>query len=241
MKILTIDLELTPIEAHVWQLYGNQNIGLNQIQESPKLLCAAYKWHDEETIYFVRGPAFGGDLSQLWDFLDRADAVVTWNGDKFDIPHLNREFLQLGYGPPKPFASLDLLRTSRKMFLFPSNKLDYVAGKLLGSNKTPHTGHQLWVDCMADDPTAWALMEKYNRRDVWLTDQLYLIFRPWIKTHPNLRLIDSHEGCPRCGSDRAPQKRGFRSTGVSKFQQYQCQECMGWFRDIKRIDASSVC
>lgn len=240
MQVLTIDLELTPIKAHVWQLYGNQSIGLNQIQDSPKLLCAAFKWHGEDTIFFDRGPAFGGTLDRIWDFIDRADAVVTWNGDKFDIPHLKREFLYAGYGPPKPFESLDLLKTSRREFLFPSNKLDYVAGQLLGANKLPHTGHQLWVDCMAGDEAAWALMEKYNRRDVWLTDQLYPIFLPWIKKHPNMRLMDGHAGCPRCGSLNLPQKRGFRTTAISKFQQYQCQDCKGWFRDTKRLDGSSA-
>lgn len=241
MKILTLDLELTPIEAHVWQLYGNQNIGLHQIQASPKLLCWSAKWHHEETIWFDRGPAYGGRLDRIWDFIDRADSVVTWNGDKFDIPHLNREFMQAGYGPPKPFHSIDLLKTSRKAFRLPSNKLDYVAGWLLGAHKTPHTGHQLWIDCMAGSDTAWDLMEKYNKRDVWLTDQLLDKMLPWIKTYPNLRLIDGNEGCPRCGSLRLPQKRGFKTTALSKFQQYQCQDCKGWFRDTKRLDGSAVC
>lgn len=241
MRILTIDLELTPIEAHVWQLYGNQNIGINQIQKSPQLLCAAWKWQDDSRIQFERGPKYGGLLDPIYEAIDMADAVVTWNGDKFDIPHLNREFLQRGYGPPKPFHSIDLLKTCRKTFMFPSNKLDYIASLLLGSGKTPHTGHQLWVDCMRGDAGAWELMEKYNRRDVWLTEQLYPIFKPWIKLHPNLRLVDSHEGCPRCGTLRIPQKRGLRSTSISTYQQYQCQDCKSWFRETKRLDGSTVC
>ena len=240
MKILTLDIELTPIEAHVWQLYGNQNIGLHQIREVPQMLCAAAKWYGENEILWSRGPAFGGDLDMWWTLLDRADMVITWNGDKFDLPHLNREFIQAGMAPPEPYISLDLLKTSRKAFLFPSNKLDYVAGKLLGAHKTPHTGHQLWIDCMAGDPVAWELMEKYNRRDVWLTEQLYPKFLPWIKAYPNARLMDDHEGCPRCGSPHL-QKRGFRHTAVSTYQRFQCQTCKSWLSDTKRLKATTIC
>lgn len=167
--------------------------------------------------------------------------MVTWNGDKFDIPHLNREFLENGFTVPKPFASVDLLKVSRKAFRFPSNKLDYVATRLLGAGKTPHTGHQLWIDCMAGDAAAWELMEKYNRRDVWMTEQLYDRFRPWITKHPNNRIVNEHEGCPRCGQAGHLQKRGFKTTAVSKYQQYQCTECKAWSYDTKRIYASNVC
>lgn len=241
MKVLTLDLELTPNTAHIWQLWGNQNVGLSQLLESQELLCAAWKWHGEETISFRRGPAYRDELDYLYDAVNAADAVVTWNGDKFDIPHLNREFLEHGFQPPKPFESIDLLKTSRKVFRFPSNKLDYVATRLLGAGKTPHTGHQLWIDCMRGDDAAWELMEKYNRRDVWMTEKLYDKFKPWLVKHPNQRLYEHVEGCPRCGTVGKLQKRGFKVTSVSKFQQFQCQACGSWSRDTKRIDASTLC
>lgn len=252
MKVLTLDLELTPNTAHIWQLWGNQNVGVSQLLESQELLCAAFKWHGEDQIHFVRGPKYDNytlpikdkgyvaGLAFLHESLDEADAVVTWNGDKFDIPHLNREFLENGFSKPKPFESIDLLKTSRKVFNFPSNKLDYVATRLLGAGKTPHTGHQLWVDCMRGDAPAWELMEKYNKRDVWTTEKIYDKMLPWIIKYPNLRLYDQHEGCPRCGSDHL-QKRGFKTTSVSKFQQYQCKSCRSWSYDTKRIDASTMC
>lgn len=238
---MTLDLELTPNIAHLWQLWGNQNVGLSQLVESQELLCAAWKWRDDSRIQFQRGKRFGGEAQALlYEAVNAADAVVTWNGDKFDIPHLNREFLEHGYSRPKPFVSLDLLKTSRKAFRFPSNKLDYVAGRLLGVGKMAHQGHQLWVDCMAGDEAAWKVMEEYNRKDVYITEQLYDRLLPWITKYPNLRLYDQHEGCPRCGSNNL-HKRGFKATAVSKFQQYQCQDCKSWSYDTKRIDASTMC
>jgi hypothetical protein len=235
-----LDLELAPNTADVWQLWGNQNIGLAQLRSSQELLCAAWKWHDDSRIQFERGPVYGGSLDGIYEAVDTADAVVTWNGDKFDIPHLNREFLEHGYSRPKPFESIDLLKTSRKVFNFPSNKLDYVANRLLGVGKMPHQGHQLWVDVMAGDEAAWQIMEEYNRKDVYITERVYDRFLPWILKYPNLRLYDEHEGCPRCGSDRL-QKRGFKSTSVSRFQQYQCQACKSWSYDTKRVHASTMC
>lgn len=238
---MTLDLELTPNVAHVWQLWGNQNIGLTQLLESQELLCAAWQWHDDSRIQFARGMKFDGNAQHaLHEALDAADAVVTWNGDKFDIPHLNREFLENGYAVPKPYASVDLLKISRKVFRFPSNKLDYVGTRLLGAGKTPHTGHQLWIDCMRGDAAAWELMEKYNKRDVWMTKELHDRMLPWITKYPNARLYDQHEGCPKCGSLKL-QRRGFKATAVSKFQQYRCQECGSWSYDTKRIDASTLC
>jgi len=241
MKVLTLDLETTPNLAHVWQLWGQQNIGLNQLIESSELLCAAAKWHGGDEIMFVKGPSYdltGVDKLHAW--VSEADAIVTWNGDKFDIPHLNREFIEHGFAVPPPVASIDLLKTARKVFRFPSNKLDYVAGRLLGVNKHKHTGHQLWVDCMANDASAWDLMETYNKTDVRITEQLYDKLLPWITTHPNVRLYNGMTGCPRCGSERL-HKRGYKTRGLSIYQQYQCQACGGWFRDTKRIDGSSIC
>jgi rubredoxin len=128
----------------------------------------------------------------------------------------------------------------KKRFKFPSNKLDYVSGALGLGNKTPHDGMPLWVSCMADDPKAWKLMEKYNRQDVVLTEKLYDRLLPWIPYHPNMRLYDSNVNCPRCGSKVGLQRRGFAYTNVSKFQRWQCTACGGYFRSTSRIQGSTL-
>lgn len=229
MKILTLDIETRPHLVWTWGLF-NQNVSIGQIVEPSSVICFAAKWYGEKGTYFSR------DMRDAWYMLNEADAVVTWNGDRFDIPNLNRAFLGLGLGIPSGYASVDLLKTARKKFRFASNKLDHIAGELLGKHKTHHTGFKLWLDCMEEDAKAWKLMEKYNRMDVVLTEKLYATMLPWISSHPNSALYEGgkDQGCPKCGSTKI-QKRGFSYTTVSKFQQYQCQKCGGWFRSGKRI------
>lgn len=230
MKILTLDIETRPNLVWTWGLW-QQNVAIGQIVEPSSVICFASKWLGEREVFFSR------DIHEAWDMLDAADAVVTWNGDKFDIPHLNREFIEAGLGLPSPYASIDLLKTARRKFKFQSNKLDYVAGRLLGEHKTSHTGFQLWLDCMKEDEKAWRLMEKYNRQDVKITEKLYKELLPWITNHPNPALRDGTGSgllsCPACGGSKLT-KQGLAYTAVSTFQQYKCEFCGRWFRGNKR-------
>jgi len=168
-------------------------------------------------------------LRRMHKLLDEADAVITYFGDSFDLPTLSKEFVLHGFTPPAPFKKVDLCRVVQRTFKFPSNKLDYVGQALGLGMKTRHTGFEMWVQCMAGDAKAWKLMEKYNRRDVTLLEQLYDRLKPWIKSHPNHRLYDDDALCPNCGSVRH-QRRGYAMSKVLKYSRFQCLECGTWFR-----------
>ena len=236
MKILLLDIETAPNTAHVWGLF-KQNIALNQIQESSYILCWSAKWlgsHDT-LFYSIQSASPQWMLLEIWDLLDQADAVVHYNGTKFDIPTLNKEFLLYGFKPPSPYKQIDLLRVARNQFKFPSNKLDYVANALGLGKKTKHIGHELWVKCMENDPEAWKMIEEYNKNDVTLLEKVYGKLLPWIKNHANHSLhSDAPEVCPNCGGTHY-QKRGFYYTLNSKYQRYKCQNCGTWFRTTKCI------
>jgi len=164
--------------------------------------------------------------------LDQADVVETWNGKRFDVPHLNREFLELGLNPPSPFQQTDLMEVAKKRFRFPSNKLQYVSTALGFHGKVEHEGHTLWVKCMNGDPEAWERMEEYNKQDVWLLEDIHNRFLPWIQQHPSYA-VNGDFVCTRCGSNRL-QRRGEARTLQSVYQRYQCLDCGGWSRDTKR-------
>jgi uncharacterized protein YprB with RNaseH-like and TPR domain len=213
----------------------NQNIGLNQIEETSKVICFSAKWlgapRSSIEFYSVQD---GHDVmvKAAWDLLDQADAVMHYNGSSFDIPHLNREFLELGLGPTSPYQNVDLYRLSKK-FKFQSRKLEHVSQKLGFEGKVQHEGFNLWRKCLQGDEKAWKAMERYNKRDVTLMEDMYEVLLPWIPGLPNRRLYDSDSGCPRCGSKHV-QKRGISRTATSIFQQYQCQHCRGYFKDSRR-------
>ena len=176
-------------------------------------------------------------LKGIHELLDDAEAVVSYNGKSFDLPTLNKEFLLHDMPPPAPYKQIDLLKVARDQFNFVSNKLDYVA-KALGLNgKTKHTGFQLWIDCLAKKPEAWELMEKYNKQDVILLEEVYNKFLPWIKGHPNRNLYDAITGCPVCGSEKY-QSRGIAYSSGAAYTRYQCSNntCKKWFRGAAKIN-----
>jgi DNA polymerase elongation subunit (family B) len=233
MKILLLDIETSPNTAHVWGLF-KQNISINQLQESSYVLCWAAKWLGEDGVTFssVMKTSHKNMLKAIHKMLEEADAVIHYNGTRFDIPTLNKEFLKHGMFPPSSYKQIDLLKTARQQFRFPSNKLDYVASSLGLGKKHKHEGHELWVKCMARDVAAWATMEEYNKQDVVLLEKVYYKLLPWIKGHPNINLHNpAHNGivCSNCGGSHT-QRRGFHYTTVAKYQRYQCRGCGTWMR-----------
>jgi hypothetical protein len=235
MKILLIDIETAPNLVHVWGLW-QQNVGLPQIIDSGYVMCWAAKWLGESEIYYddIQQSKPKTMLKGIHALLNQADAVIHYNGTKFDIPTLNKEFLLYGLPSPSPYKQIDLLKTARQQFRFPSNKLDYVAQALGVGSKTVNRGHQLWIDCMAKDPNAWGEMKAYNINDVIILEAVYGKLIPWIKNHPNQNLYSAGDQvCPNCGGEHL-QKRG-TSYGISgTYQRYQCKDCGTWSKSAKK-------
>jgi len=229
IKMLHLDIETSPNTAHVWGLW-KQNVSISQLMESSYTLCWSAKWHHERSVLYKRNTT-ANFLEDLWALLDEADVVVHYNGKKFDIPTVNKEFALNSMAPPSPYKQIDLLQVVRNKFRFPSNKLDYVAQQFGLGEKHTHEGHALWVKCMNNDPASWKVMEKYNKQDVRLLEKLYDKILPWIDNHPNVGLyIDPDKPmCPSCGSYKI-HKRGFAKTTTQIYQRYQCTDCKSWIR-----------
>jgi hypothetical protein len=172
-------------------------------------------------------------LRPIHGLLNDADVVIHYNGIKFDIPTLNREFVKHGFTPPSPYKQLDLYRVVRRSFRFESNKLDAVTRSLGLPTKTKHEGFQLWVRCMDGDPKAWRMMGEYNRNDVEILEPLYERLRPWIDKHPAL-VTTSGLACPKCESTRV-QRRGVQVAVSRTYHRFHCQACGGWFRSNKSV------
>lgn len=258
-RILFLDIETKAHKAAVWGLWG-QNVGINQIIEPGRTICAAWKWGGERQVNFAcewwweqwearglkEGEGYVGFLKQLHEVLDQADIVVTYNGKKFDIPTLYKEFVQHGLGPPAPFHHIDLYQTVKRQFRWASNKLDFVCQQLGLGSKVHHKGMDLWNDVEKGCPKAQRLMEKYNRGDVVLLEKLYKRLLPWVKGHPTVSLLegrtDAHN-CPSCGGHHL-QERGYRTTKTRRYKRYQCQDCGSWSSETisdKEVVAGVVC
>lgn len=233
MRILLLDIETAPNTAHVWGLW-QQDISISQLLNSSYVMCWAAKWYQKPGVMFdsIMKSSPRAMIRRAHELLEEADVVVHYNGKRFDIPTLNKEFVQQGMKPPAPYAQVDLLKVAQGQFRFPSNKLDYVAKALGLTGKVQHKGHTLWVECMARDKKAWSMMETYNKRDVTLLEEVYDKLIPWIKNHPNHGLFDQGDKacCPNCGGTRL-QARGVYRTQAHIYARRQCQGCGKWSRD----------
>lgn len=236
MKILLLDIETAPNLAYVWGIW-QQNIGINQIKDNGHVLCWAAKWLGDDKILFdsVKRSSEKSMLGKIHRLVSQADALVHYNGQKFDLPTLNREWLKHGFKPPAPSKHIDLMRVCKKHFRFVSNKLDYISQFLGLGEKTHHTGQQLWTDCMYGKAAAWKLMEQYNKQDVVLLESLYQELLPWISNHPSHAAREGYPCCPKCGSERM-QQRGYAITSTYKYRRYQCKDCGGWHKGNHNVN-----
>lgn len=255
IKILMLDIETTPDVAYTWTIW-NANIGINQIKEDGGIVCFAAKWYGQDEIEFYSEWQHGTTemVAEAWRLLDEADVVVHFYGSRFDIPHLNTAFLKLGFPPPSPFKQIDLKMAVGKQFKFTSNKLQFVS-KVLGlEGKEEHEGFGLW-DKVMNEPRrngkkpysteieldAKARMESYNKRDVFLLDEVYEALLPWIPSHPHRHLYEEGRGCPTCGAEpEALVRDGYYRTKLSKFKQYLCEQCHSRFRSSRRESGVTV-
>src|ERR1700722_931483 len=183
-KVLIIDIETTPILAHVWSIW-DQNVGLNQIQQDWKIMSFAAKWLDSKRVEQLDTQKFSERplLDHLWFLLDRADIVVGQNSRQFDIKKIYARFVQHGMKPPSSFQQIDTKLLAKKYFAFTSNSLEYMSDKLNKKyKKLKHKdfpGMDLWTECLKGNKKAWAAMKEYNIFDVLATEELYKKLIPY--------------------------------------------------------------
>jgi DEAD/DEAH box helicase domain-containing protein len=119
MRAITFDIETTNIF---------QDVGSN---DPVALDIAVVCIHDSNTGEYSSYEQ--KDFSKLWPILESADALITFNGDHFDIPLLNKYYS----GDLMKIKSVDLLREVRES-LGRRIKLDTLAEATLGKKKSGH-------------------------------------------------------------------------------------------------------
>lgn len=229
-RILVVDIETAPAELYGWGMY-NQNFGVSQVKKDPYILCIGYKWVGERDIEVVTNWENTQQemLQTIIDLIGEADAVVSKNGIKFDIPWIKTEILKYKLEPLPQLTHIDLQKIAKANFRFLSNKLDYIVQYLDIGKKVEHEGFGLWEKVMAGDELARRRMVRYCKGDVRITDRLYGRMKPYMIDHPVMRAIGA-EVCPNCGSKHT-QRRGKRYTRHYEINRHQCMnnKCRAWF------------
>ena len=231
-NILIFDIETAPLKAYVWHRW-NQNIYLDQTISEWFMICWSAKWLGSEEVFSecltpdeIREEIDSRIVKKLWSLIDQADIVIAHNGKRFDVPKINSRFIMANLPPTSSYIQIDTKEVAAKQFGFSSNKLDALAGYFNIEHKDD-TDFELWVKCMNGDQASLDYMEKYNRKDVTILEQVYLKLRPWIKNHPNIGLYqeDCNMVCPTCGSKHIEEDGSFYYTSANKYKIMRCNDC----------------
>lgn len=232
--ILIFDIETSPLRCFSWGV-GKQFLTYDNIISDWFIISWSAKWlFGDGVMSDVLTPdeAVRGDderiIKSIWTLIDDADILIAHNGDRFDIRRLNTRFILHGMNPPSPYQTIDTLKVlcaDKRGFSFASNRLDYI-GELVTNKGKIETKYDLWKRCMSGEAEALSYMEKYNRRDVELLEEVYLFLRPWIKGHPNLGLYmdTTNPVCTNCGNENITWD-GFYYTPAGKFSTFRCTAC----------------
>jgi DNA polymerase elongation subunit (family B) len=229
MKILVVDIETSPNLVWAWNnMLWTSPIPYNYIVEESRMLCWAAKWVGQKTTYF-RSESNDDFLEKLWSLVDAADAVVHFNGTRFDMKYIRSAFLEEGMDPPHFPTNIDLYQIWKRLFQSPSNKLDFIAEKILGEKKLSHSGAGLWFAYMEGERWAKTKMREYNIQDVALTEKFYEHIKGWIPNHPNHGLyVEDQENpiCRNCGSDDVKLNGDeYDATGLFAYKRLKCNNC----------------
>lgn len=230
-RVLCLDIETRPAKVYAWRAY-DESFSPEQVIDGGGIICVGAKWLGEKGIIFLADWIQGHDemLKQLHALLEEADAVVHFNGVKFDMPKIEGEFALANLPPPPTPTNIDVLKTIKKFGFF-MNRLAFIGPLFKVGSKIKHEGFPLWTAVMAGDPKAQRRMERYCLQDVRLLERLYVRIRPYIRNHPHMGNTKSG-ACGGCGSHKM-HSRGYRRTRAFRIQRLQCQDCGAW-QDGKR-------
>ncbi len=240
--VYLLDIETSPIEAYVWNLYPT-SISHNHIIKDWEILCVCYKrLGSNETIRLSTAAEYmpvaeakklGEPLThkqmahRLWKVLDEATVIVSHNGKKFDNRKIRAKLKQHGLPPPRPYKVYDTLKAARENFGFTSNRKDYLSKLFDGDGKLDTGGMQLWIDCLNGKLEAWEKMIPYCGVDVDELERIYMEIRAWDNKHPNLQLhfAGAEERCGTCGSTDLSPTDKLATTQTSAYETLVCNDC----------------
>ncbi len=243
-RIISFDLEVSPALGYFYP--PTWETGILKIVDRQKLMSFAWQIVGEKKIHslcladmdtYKVDPQNDKLLTiELHKVMSTADILLGQNSDQFDIKMANYFFIKNDLQSIPPAKYLDTKKIAKRYFRFPNNKLDTLGEELGVGGKTKITQGHIWVDCfLLGDKKSWKLMNKYCENDVRVTTEIYLKMRGFMRQHPSLsRISGEYDSCPRCGGYNYRVK-AYRTTNVSRYKQYECLECSGFFSDRKAI------
>lgn len=243
-NIVTIDIERLPRVVFEWSPRHREGwTPEHMVIESSRMVSFAAKPLGGPVIFASEfHHSREKMLETLWHVMDQASVIVSYNGSRFDVPHIDGELRDAGYKVYSPFKQIDLLSSIKRRFAYDYKTMKSVASRWgLSEAKQETGGFDLWRRCYEGDQEAWDQMREYNKQDVRVTEAMFLDNLSWLTgSIPNMGLwVPSVDGmvCPACGSNDVV-KDGHAVTGVTKYVAYRCGKCGYRSRSNERVQST---
>ncbi|HEY4505232.1 MAG TPA: ribonuclease H-like domain-containing protein [Candidatus Paceibacterota bacterium] len=140
-----------------------QDVGSNNPEDLDISVVGVYDYETDKYLTFLQE-----EFDKMWSFFKKADVIITFNGEYFDIPLLNKYYKKAGHGDLKNIRSLDIFKevkqTSGRWL-----KLDKIAEGTFGINKVGDglEAVKWWRTGEIDK------IKKYCTEDVKITKDVY--------------------------------------------------------------------
>ena len=234
IKRLFWDIEVSPNIVLSWRIGHRLNISAENLLHERAIICIGYKREGQKRAHTLAWDAHQNDKAMLRSFLkeaDQADELVAHWGDKFDLPWLRTRCIFHGLPPLPIYKTVDTCKIAKSLFLFNSNRLDYIA-KFLGLGGKIHTEYDLWkAVVLRREPAALQKMRAYCQQDVELLEQVYEKLSAYAKPKTHAGVLGGLDKwtCAHCGSNHVVAD-GTRVTAMgTKQHRMKCRECGRYF------------
>jgi DNA polymerase elongation subunit (family B) len=229
-KRLFYDIETSYNIVKSWRIGYEVRLTDKDIIQERAIICVAYKWDGDSQVKYLAWNK--GDDSELVtkfaEILNSADEVIGHNSDRFDTKWLRTRCLYHGVALTPFIQSIDTLKEAKKLFLFNSNKLDYIS-KFLGSEGKMETGGlELWDDVvLRHNKQALNKMVAYCKQDVEVLEEVFNKLNPYLKNKvtKTIKIEGNGINCVECSSQNIVKHKIRISIAGRQTQQYQCKTC----------------
>lgn len=230
-KRLFFDIETSFNIGIFWRSGYNQTINPDDIIHERAIICVCYKWENDPKVHYLTWDENQSDKELLEKFvkvMNKADEVVAHNGDKFDIRWLRTRCLYHNVPMFPKYQSIDTLKQARSLFMFNSNRLDYIAKFLGVGSKTEHEGMGLWKKIVLHkDPMAMNKMIEYCQNDVVILEQVFNRLNTYTKANLHYGVLNNQESytCPECGGDHLKLSKTYTTSAGMLRRSMCCKTC----------------
>ncbi|MBA3732879.1 ribonuclease H-like domain-containing protein [Patescibacteria group bacterium] len=140
-----------------------QDVGSNDPADLDISILALYDYETNKYHSFSQE-----EFPLMWPFFQKADVLITFTGEHFDIPLLNKYYKKAGLGDLTTIRSLDVLKEIKNQY-GRRMKLDQIAEGTFGINKSGHGFDAVvwWRTGKIDE------IRKYCIDDVRITKDVY--------------------------------------------------------------------